>query len=60
MQDMGSCFRMLGILDGWMLTRASASPVQFLAHQGPRYYHFPYFCVACGLEKLELVDQNWL
>ena len=60
MQDMGPCFRMHGVLDGWMQARASVSPVQCLHHHGPRYYHFPYFSVACGLEKLELVDRNWL
>ena len=26
----------------------------------PRYFNFPYFCTMCGLEKLGLVDQNWL
>ena len=25
---------------------------------GPRYFNFPYFGTTCGLEKLELVDQN--
>ena len=23
-------------------------------------FQFPYFCTMCGLEKLGLVDQNWL
>ena len=23
-------------------------------------FHFFYFCTMCGLEKLGLVDQNWL
>ena len=46
-------------LDGWMLTRASASPAQGLHHYGPRYFNFPYFWTMCGLEKLGLVDQNW-
>ena len=23
-------------------------------------FQFPYFCAMCGLEKLGLVDQNWL
>ena len=23
-------------------------------------FHFSYFCTMCGLEKLRLVDQNWL
>ena len=31
-----------------------------LHHHGPRYFNFPYFCTMCGLEKLGLVDQNWL
>ena len=43
-----------------MLARAPASPAQGLHHQGPRYFNFPYFCTMCGLEKLGLVDQNWL
>ena len=47
-------------LDGWMLARAPASPAQGLHHQGPRYFNFSYFCTMCGLEKLGLVDQNWL
>ena len=24
------------------------------------YFNFPYFCTMCGLEKLGIVDQNWL
>ena len=47
-------------LDGWMLTHAPASPAQGLHHHGPRYFNFPYFCTMCGLEKLGLIDQNWL
>ena len=47
-------------LDGWMLARAPASPAQGLHHHGPRYFNFPYFCTMCGLQKLEIVDQNWL
>ena len=47
-------------LDGWMLPRARAPPAQDLQHHGPRYFHFSYFCTMCGLEKLELVDQNRL
>ena len=47
-------------LDGWMLARALASPAEGLHHHGPRYSNFPYLCTMCGLEKLELVDQNWL
>ena len=31
-----------------------------LHHHGPRYFIFPHFCTMCGLEKLGLVDQNWL
>ena len=49
--------RMHRALDGWMLARAPASPAQGLHHDGPRYFHFPYFCTMCGLG---LVDQNWL
>ena len=48
------------VLDGWMLARAPASPAQGLHHHGPRYLNFYYFCTMCGLEKLGLVDQNWL
>ena len=48
-------------LDGWMLARAPASPAQGLHHHhGPQYSIFSYFCTMCGLEKLGLVDQNWL
>ena len=47
-------------MDGWILARAPASPAQGLHHHGPRYFNFPYFCTMCGLEKLGLVDQNWL
>ena len=46
-------------LDGWMLARAPASPAQGLHHHGPRYFNFFIF-VQCCLEKLGLVDQNWL
>ena len=46
-------------LDGWMLARAPASPAQGLHHHVPRYFNFSYFCMY-GLEKLGLVDQNWL
>ena len=45
---------------GWMLARAPASPAQGFHHHGPRYFNFSYFCTMCGLEKLRLVDQNWL
>ena len=44
-----------------MLARAPASLAQGLHHQhGPRYFNFQYFCTMCSLEKLGLVDQNWL
>ena len=56
----GAFSRMHGALNGWMLARAPASPAQGLHHHGPRYFNFPYFCTMCGLEKLGLVDQNWL
>ena len=56
----GAFSRMHRALDGWMLARAPASPAQGLHHQGPRYFNFPFFCIMCGLEKLGLVDQNWL
>ena len=52
--------RMHGASNGWMLARAPASSAQGLNHHGPRYFNFTYFCLMCGLEKLGLVDQNWL
>ena len=59
---LGAFSRMHRALDGWMLARAPASPPQGLHHHhhGPRYFNFPSFCTMCGLEKLGLVDQNWL
>ena len=56
----GDFSRVHRALDGWMLARAPASPAQGLYHHGPRYFIFPYFCTMRGLEKLGLVDQNWL
>ena len=56
----GALSRMYRSLDGWMLARAPASSAQGLHHHGPRYFIFSYFCTMCGLEKLGLVDQNWL
>ena len=56
----GAFSRMHRALDSWILARAPASLAQDLQHHGPRYFNFPYFCTMCGLEKLELVDQNWL
>ena len=56
----GAFSRMHRALDGWMLARAPASPAQGLHHHGRRYFYFPYFCTMCGLEKLGIVDQNWL
>ena len=56
----GAFSRMHRALDDWMLARAPASPAQGLHHHGPRYLSFSYFCTMCGLEKLRLVDQNWL
>ena len=29
-------------------------------HHGHRYFNSPFFCTMCFLEKLRLVDQNWL
>ena len=43
-----------------MLARAPAPPVQGLHHHVPRYFIFSYFCTTFDLEKLGLVDQNWL
>ena len=56
----GAFSRMHRALDGWMLARAPASPAQGLHHHGPRHLFFSCFCTMCGLEKLRLVDQNWL
>ena len=57
----GAFSRMHRALDGWILARAPASPAQGLHHHGPRCFDFSYFCTTmCGLEKLGLVDQNWL
>ena len=43
-----------------MLARAPASPAKGLHRHGPRYHSVPYFCMTCGLEKLELVDTELL
>ena len=56
----GAFSRMHRALDGWILARAQASKAQGLHHHGPRYFNFSNFCTMCGLEKLGLVDQNWL
>ena len=56
----GAFSRMHRALGGWILARAPGSPAQGLHHHGPRYFIFSYFCTMCGLEKLGLVDQNWL
>ena len=56
----GAFSRMHRALDGWMLTRAPASPAQGLHYHGPRYFNFSDLCKMCGLEKLGPVDQNWL
>ena len=41
-------------------SRAGFTSSQGLHHHGPRYFIFSYFCTMCGLEKLGIVDQNWL
>ena len=56
----GAFSRMHKALDGWMLARALASPAQGLHHHGPWYLFFSCFCTMCGLEKLRIVEQNWL
>ena len=43
-----------------MLARAPASPAQGLHHHGPRCFNFSCSCTMYGLEKLGIVDQNWL
>ena len=53
--------RMHRALDGWMLTRAPASPALGLHHHGPRYFHFLISVKLCGLEKLGiLLIKTWL
>ena len=57
----GAFSRMHRALYGWMLARAPAPLAQGLHHHhGPRYFNFPCFCTMCGLEKVGIVDQNWL
>ena len=57
----GTFSRMYRAMDGWMLARAPASPAQGLHHHGPRYFNLYFiFLQLCGLDKLGLVDQNWL
>ena len=56
----GAFSRMHRALDVWILARAPASPAEGLHHHGPLFFIFSDFCTMCGLEKLELVDQNWL
>ena len=56
----GAFSRMHRALGGWMLARAPASPAQRFHHHGPRYFNVSYFCTLYGVEKLGLVDQNWL
>ena len=56
----GAFSRMHRALDGWRRSRTLASPAQGLHHHRPRYLNFSYFCTMCGLDKLRLVDQNWL
>ena len=57
----GAFSRMHRALDGWMLARAPASPVQGLHHHGPRYFDFPYFCTKCvALRNLDLlIKTGW-
>ena len=55
----GAFSRMHKVLNGcWLACRLHR--LQGLQHHGPRYFNFPYFCTMHGLEKLGLVDQNWL
>ena len=57
----GAFSRMHRALDGWMLARPPASPVQGLHHHGPRYFNFPYFCTKCvALRNLDLlIKTGW-
>ena len=45
-------------LNCWVLARASALPPQGPHHLEPRYFNFLYFYLACGHERLGLVDQT--
>ena len=56
----GAFSRMHRGFEGWMLARAPALPAQGFHHHRPRHFNFPYFCTMCDIEKLGLVDQNWL
>ena len=52
---------MLRALDGSILARAPGSLALRLNRHGPRYCNiFPYLCIMCGFEKLELVVKNLL
>ena len=42
-------------LDGWMLARAPAPPVQGLHHHGPRYFNFLIFLQCVALRNLDLL-----
>ena len=46
-------------LDVWMLSRAPSLPAQGLHHHGPRF-SISFFSTMCGLEKLDVLNQNWL
>ena len=47
--------------DGWMLTRAPASPAQGLhQHHGPRYFNFLIFVRCVALRNLDLlIKTGW-
>ena len=51
----GAFSRMHKVLDGWMLARAPASPVQGLHHHGPRYFNFLTFAQCVALRNLDLL-----
>ena len=46
---------------GWLDAGSHASfSSSSLNRFGPRYCNFSHFCMTCSLEKLRLLDQNWL
>ena len=56
----GAFSRMHRALNGWMLARASAAPVQGLHHHGPRYFNFLIFVKCVALSNLDLlIKTGW-
>ena len=56
----GDFSRMHRALDGWMLARAPASPVQGLHHHGRRYFIFLISVQCVALRNLDLlIKTGW-